>query len=63
MPHFVFELTVGRRDHADVNADVNRAANALERFLFQKPQDLRLKARHHLADLIEKDRPAVSRLQ
>ena len=43
--------------------NVDRAADALERLLLEEPQQLRLQARHHLADLVEKDRAAVGRLE
>jgi hypothetical protein len=38
-------------------------SNAFERSFFQKPQELRLKRRDHLADLIQEHRSAVSHLE
>ena len=55
------QVPVGRRDHADVDADVGRAADALERLLLEKAQQLGLQRRHHLADLVEEHRAAVGR--
>ena len=60
---FFLEVTVRRRNHADVDANVCRAAHALEALLFEKPQELRLKPRRHLADFVEEHRPAIRRLE
>ena len=51
------------RDHPHVHADVVLTADALERLLLEKPQELRLQPRHHLADLVEEHRAAVGRLE
>ena len=59
----LFEVAVRRRDHAHVHGDVVRAADALERLLFEEAQQLRLQRRHHLADLVEKHGAAVGRLE
>ena len=48
---------------ADVDADVLRAADALERLLLEEAQQLGLQRRHHLADLVEEHRAAVGRLE
>ena len=63
-PPFVdlfLEIAIGRRDHPDIDMDVGRSADALERLLFEKPQQLGLEQRHHLADFVEKHRAAVRR--
>ena len=51
-----------RRNHPDIDADIRRAADALE-VLPQESQQLRLQRGRHLADFVEKDRAAVSDLQ
>ena len=58
-----FEVPVGRRNDADVHADVRRAADAPERLLFEKPEQLGLQRRRHLADLVEEDRALVGLLE
>src|SRR6516165_6100782 len=57
------EIAVRSSHHADVDLDVYGPANSLEGLLFEKSQQLSLEARHHLPDLIEKDGPAVGRLE
>src|ERR1051326_6758220 len=59
----VFEIAVRRGNDPYVDADVGVSAHALERLLLEKPQQLRLQRRHHLADLVEKHRAAVRRLE
>ena len=59
--HRFFEVAVGRRDDPHVDADVARAADALERLLLEEAQQLGLQRRRHLADLVEEHRAAVGR--
>ena len=59
----MFEPAVGCSDDPDVDVQIGRTADALERLLLQKPQHLGLQAGHHLADLVEEHRAAVGRLQ
>ena len=60
--HLLFEIAIGRGDDADVDADVRRAADPLERLFLEKPQQLGLEQRHHLADFVEEQRAAVRHL-
>ena len=53
------EVAVRRRDHADVDLDRLRAADALELVLLQEAQQLDLDRRRDLADLVEEQRAAV----
>ncbi len=63
LPDFFLELAVGRRDHAHVHVDVHRPADPPERPLLEKPEQLGLQGRHHLADFVEKHRAAVGRFE
>ena len=57
----VLEIAIRGGNDADIHMDVRGAADPLECLLFQKPQQLGLQQRHHLADFVEKDRAAVRR--
>ena len=57
------EVPVGRRDDAHVDADVVGATDALEALFLEEPQQLGLKPRRHLADLVEEHRSAVGHLE
>ena len=63
LTHFLLQVPVRGGDHAHVHVEVHRPADALERLLLEKPQQLRLERRHHLADLVEKHRPAIGRFE
>src|SRR5204863_9583669 len=58
-----FDVAVRRADHAHVDIDRRRAADALEAPLLQHAQDLRLHAESELADLVEKNRSHVGKLE
>src|SRR5438105_4108716 len=59
----LLEVLVRRRDHAHVDRDVAHAAHALERPLFEEPQELRLEPERHLGDLVQEDRAAARELE
>ena len=61
--HFLFEVAVRRGDNPHVDANVLGTADALERLLLEKAEQLCLKGRHHLADFVQEDRASISRLQ
>ena len=61
--HHLRQVAVGRRDDADVDAQRPGAAEALELVLLQHAQDLRLRARAHVADFVEEQRAAVGLLE
>src|SRR5262245_48826784 len=58
-----FEIAVRGGDDPDVDTDVGATADALEALFFEKAQELRLKRRGHLPDLVEKNRPGVGDFQ
>ena len=62
-PDRLLQRPVGRRHHAHVHLDRRVAADPLERVALQHAQELRLRGRGHLADLVEEDRAAVGRLE
>ena len=61
--HALVEVAVGGGDDAHVDGDRLRAADARERALLEDAQQLGLRARVHLADLVEEDRAAVGALE
>src|SRR4030095_13810700 len=61
--HFLLEVAVGGRDEADIYAHVGESADAFEGLLFEKPQQLRLKASGNLADLVEKHGAGIGWLE
>ena len=60
---FLLEIPVGGRNHPDIDADIRRAADALEALFLEESQQLRLQRGRHLADFVEEDRAAVGHLQ
>ena len=52
----VVEVAVGRGDDAHVDVQRLVAADALERALLQEAQELHLRRRRDLADLVEEER-------
>src|SRR5690242_20661366 len=57
--HVRLEIPVRRRDEAEVDLDLLRAADATEAARLEHVQELRLELRRQLADLVEKECPAV----
>ena len=60
---FGFEIAVGGGDHADIHFGSLIAAHGPDFLLLQDPQQLGLHLQGQFADLIEKDRAAVRRLE
>src|SRR5947209_489192 len=60
--HLLPEVLVCRRDDAHIRALVARRADAAEATLLEEPQELDLGDGRHVADLVEKEGRAVSRL-
>ena len=61
--HHRRQIAVGRGDQPDVDAQRPRAAEPLELVLLEHAQDLGLRARAHVADLVEEQRAAVGLLE
>ena len=59
----LFEVLVGRGDHAHVHLDDAVAAEPLELLLLQHAQHLGLRLQAHVADLVEEDRALVGLLE
>src|SRR5450631_1982355 len=59
-PHLLAQVAIGRRDDANVDRDWNRPAHRADLTPFENPQQTRLQVHVELADLVEKDRSAVS---
>ena len=57
------QVAVGRRDDADVHLQKGGAADALEPLLFERAEDLGLQRQRQIANLVEKQRPAVRELE
>ena len=57
------QILVGRRQHAHVDLDALRAADALHHLFLQHAQHLRLRLQAHVGDLVEEDRAAVGLLE
>ena len=55
--HRALEVLVGRRDDPHVDLDVRPAADTRELAVFQDVEELGLKGRVEVADLVEEDRP------
>jgi len=58
-----FQVPVRRSDHPHVHLEGLGTSQPLELPLLQHPQELPLEFHGHLADLIQKDRPAVGNLE
>ena len=63
LAHRLFERLVGGGDDAGVDLRGRRAADPLESLVLQKAQQLGLQRGREVADLVEKDRAAVGRLE
>src|SRR6185436_17184045 len=61
--HGGLQVPVRRRHHAHVDVQRRRAADALERLLLERAQDLRLQRQRQIADFIEEQRAAVRELE
>ncbi len=61
--HHGRQVAVGRRDQPHVDAQRSCSTEALELVLLQHAQDLRLRARAHVADFVEEERAAVGLLE
>ena len=61
LAHFVLERPVGGGNHAHVDSKILGAADALEGLLLEESEQLGLKCRNHLADLVQKHRAAIRR--
>src|SRR5581483_4942737 len=59
----LLQVAVRCRDDADVDRDRRRRAEALDLPLLERAEELRLEARVHLADLVEKEGAAVGLLE
>src|SRR6185295_20289020 len=57
------QLLVGGGDDAHVDVQRLRTADTLESFLFERAQDLRLKAERQIADLVQEQRSAMRQLE
>src|SRR5581483_1733890 len=57
------EVAVRGRDDADVDGDGLRAPDAEELAVLEDAEELRLRSRAHLADLVEEERPLVRQLE
>src|SRR5437763_622465 len=58
----LIELAIRRRHDPDVGGTVRRLADTPELAVLEETQQLRLSGERHLANLVEKERPAVGRL-
>ena len=56
--HALLEITMGRRDHANIDGN-GLAANGRDDTLLQRPQNLRLHGNVHVADFVEKQRSVL----
>jgi hypothetical protein len=61
--HQLLEPLIGGGDDADLNADALRAPQSLEDAGLQHAQKPRLGLKRHLADLVQKDRPAIGQFE
>ena len=57
------EVAMGRRDDANVDLDRRVAADPLEGVLLQDAEDLGLRLRGHVADLVQEEGALVGRLE
>ena len=61
--HLAHQIAVGGRDHAHVDGDHLRAADAADLALLERAQQLGLQLERQLADLVEEERAAVRLLE
>ncbi len=61
--HHPAKITVRRGDHAHIDPERPRPAETLELAFLHHPEELWLQLEGHLADLIEKQRAAVRKLE
>src|SRR5665213_716539 len=61
--YLCLEILVRRRDHAHVHGDRLRAPDAIDDAILEHAQHLCLRARAHVADLVEEERAAVGLLE
>ena len=61
--HVLAQRAVRRRDDAHVDRDRLRAADARDLALLEHAQELHLRGRRDLADLVEEERPRVGQLE
>ena len=61
--HPLMQVAVGGGDDPYVDADGLLAADTVELALFEGAQDFRLRARRHLGNLVEEERPLVGELE
>ena len=61
--HRRLQVAVGRGDHAHVDVQRRRAADALEGLLLERAQDLRLQRQRQIADFVEEQRAAMRQLE
>ena len=57
----LLECSIGRRDHARVDANRGGAADGLDLAVLQRAEELGLQVDRQLADLVEKQRAAIGR--
>src|SRR5262245_14844519 len=63
LAHFLVKITVGGGDDAYIHAHWLLTADAIELALFEDAQNLGLRARGHLADLVKEDRALICELE
>ncbi len=61
--HLELQVLLGRRDDANIDADGAAATHPTDLTLLQNAQQLGLQIEGELAELVQKDRPAVSQLE
>jgi hypothetical protein len=61
--HGLIEIAVRRRDDARVEQDLARSAERPHPALLKNPEQLRLQVERHVADFVEKQRPASRLLE
>ena len=57
------QILVGGREHPGIHPNAAGAADRFHHLLLQHPQHLGLRLQAHVADLVQKDRPAVRELK
>ena len=56
---FLFQILVGRGDHADVDRDRSRRSHRSEALFVERAQHLGLRLQAHVADFVEEERSAI----